>query len=143
MNVSDYINLYPSYVHTMDRFIAISSVVLAQVEDLSNVVDQFLSAFSVENAVGDQLDAIGESFGLERGTEWSDETYRLYMKIKLALWSWNGINETVNDILGIAIPGATQEDNCDLTVTGSSPVTLPDSGSELFPVPPGVQFIDE
>ena len=73
------------------------------------------------------------------GTGIPDETFRRYLLAKLALWTWDGTNETVPDVLAAALPGCTQTDNGDGTVTVTGTGTLP-AGS-VFPVPAGIRII--
>ena len=91
-------------------------------------------------AEGIQLDQIAEAIGLNRtdiGTDVPDETFRQYLLAKLALWTWDGTNKTVPGVLGIALPGSTQTDNGDGTVTVPGAMMA----ERVFPVPAGVKII--
>ena len=68
----------------------------------------------------------------------SDENYRACLKAKLALWRWDGTNETVTEMLDEAFPGKgiTLQDNGDMTVT----VEHADYES-LLPIPAGAALV--
>ncbi len=95
----DYMSLFPSASRNMPRFSALAEAVLSQVNDLQAVIAAFPSAYSVQYAVGDQLDAIGKSFMLLRPEGLEDEPYRLYLLMKLALFTWDGSNEAAQRLV--------------------------------------------
>ena len=71
------------------------------------------------------------------GTDMPDETFRQYLLAKLALWTWDGTNKTVPEVLGIALPGSTQTDNGDGTVSISGAMMT----ERVYPVPAGIKII--
>ena len=95
---------------------------------------------SADAAEGVQLDLIGETMGVPRSAaaDPSDENYRACLKAKLALWRWDGTNETVTEMLDEAFPGKgiTLQDNGDMTVT----VENADYES-LLPIPAGTALV--
>jgi len=127
----------------MPRFAALATVVLQQATDLQALIPDLESGFSVGHAAGAQLDALGESVGVLRPSGLSDTDYRKLLSMKFDLWGWNGSNETVPALVSTMMPGASQIDHRDLSVTVSIPSgsTLPDSAEKLFPVPAGVRVI--
>ena len=144
MTLSDYLALFPGASRDKPRFAALAEAVLRQAADLIPLAAQLQSGFSFAWAEGVQLDCIAEAVGLRRsgpGTGVTDETFRQYLLAKLALWTWDGTNETVPAVLAIALPGSTQADNGDGTVTVTTGGTLPAEAGELFPVPAGVRII--
>ena len=135
----EWLSLFPGASRDRPRFIALAEAVLRQVSDLAALAAQLQAGFSFEEAEGVQLDQIAAAIGLNRtdiGTDVPDETFRQYLLAKLALWNWDGTNKTVPEVLGIALPGSTQTDNGDGTVsiTGSSPARV----SKVFPIPAGI-----
>ena len=142
MALSDYMALFPPSSLTMPRFSALAAAVLQQAADLQALIPFLESGFSIGAAVGVQLDALGASVGVPRPPGMTDEDYRQLLSMKFALWGWDGSNETVPELVGRMIPGASQIDNGDLSVTVTVPdsVTLPAEPEELFPVPAGVQI---
>ena len=121
---------------------ALAEEVLRQAADLITLTEQIQSGFSFAAAEGKQLDDIAEVIGLNRadlGTGVPDETFRQYLLAKLALWTWDGTNETVPAVLAAALPGGVQTDNGDGTVTVTAEGPIP-SGTAL-PVPAGIRAV--
>ena len=127
----------------MPRFSALAEAVLRQAADLQALIPYLESGFSIASAVGTQLDALGESMGIPRPSGMTDEAYRQLISVKCTLWGWNGCNDSVSSLLNGALPGTTQVDHCDLTVSVSVPsgTSLPAAPEELFPIPTGVRVI--
>ncbi|MBR0267941.1 MAG: hypothetical protein IJQ71_11000 [Clostridia bacterium] len=116
---------------------ALAAAVLRQATDLITLAKNIAPGFSVGSAVGIQLDAIGESFGIPRQAGWSDATYRTVLLRKLKRNTWDGTNATVSEYLET---GETLNDNCDGTVNVHAP-GLPMPAKELLPIPMGVKSI--
>ena len=138
----EWLSLFPGATRNRLRFMALAEAVLRQAEDLADLAAGLQPAFSFAEAEGIQLDQIAGAVGLNRtdiGTDVPDETFRKYVLAKLALWTWDGTNKTVPEVLGIALPGSTQTDNGDGTVsiTGQFPTELEKS----FPIPAGIGII--
>jgi hypothetical protein len=114
-----------------------------------------ISAFDIDEAIGVQLDALGEWIGRSRivsqpisgvyfsfdtaGLGWdqgvwqgpydpdagftslSDDTYRIVLKAKIAINSWDGQNDSLPAILEIALDGSGLRmqivDNQDMTIS--------------------------
>ena len=142
MQLLDYLALFPGASREKERFMALAELVLRQVMDLADAVSQIPAAQSIDGAVGVQLDDLAASFGLSRadaGNNVSDETFREYIRMKLQRWAWDGTNRGVKAALS-QIPGGSQTDNQNGTVTGSYTGTLPAAAKELFPVPAGIRI---
>ena len=138
----DWLSLFPGASRERPRFIALAEAVLRQVSDFLPLIAQWQSGFSFAEAEGIQLDQIAGIVGLSRadiGTDVSDETFREYLLTKLALWTWDGTNKTVPDVLTVALPGSSQTDNRDGTVTVYTGSNL--SPEKVFPVPAGVEIV--
>ena len=135
-----YEDLFSGAVRELPRFSALARVILGQAEELISLVPSLQAAFSADAAEGVQLDLIGETMGVPRSAaaDPSDENYRACLKAKLALWRWDGTNETVTEMLDEAFPGKgiTLQDNGDMTVT----VEHADYES-LLPIPAGVALV--
>ena len=135
----EWLSLFPGASRDRPRFMALAEAILRQAKDLAALIAQMQAGFSFARAEGIQLDQIAEAIGLNRrdiGADVPDETFRQYLLAKLALWTWDGTNKTVPEVLGIALPGSTQTDNGDGTVsiTGLFPTELEKS----FPIPAGI-----
>ncbi len=136
----DYMSLFSSASRKMPRFSALAQAVLSQVNDLIAVVAAFPAAFSVSGAVGEQLDDIGASFMLPRAEGLTDVEYREYLAARLAMFGWDGANDTAQELLTKLFPGSTIADNCNGTVNVHTVSSL-QSDQKLFPLPAGVQAI--
>ena len=136
----DYITLFPSASRNMPRFSALAQAILSQVNDLQAVIALLPAAFSVSEAVGSQLDAIGESFAFTRPDGMTDADYRSCLRAKLLLYTWDGTNGTAQALMTRLFPGSTVCDNCNGTVT-VHPVSALQSDNYLYPIPAGVRAI--
>ena len=136
----DYMTLFPSASRNMPRFSALAEAILSQVNDLQAVIAALPAAFSVSEAVGSQLDAIGESFAFPRTEGMADADYRACLAAKLLLYTWDGTNGTAQALMNRLFPGSTICDNCNGTVT-VYPASALQSGNRLYTVPAGVRTI--
>ena len=138
MTLQDYLALFPGNSREKSRFMALAEAVLRQVMDLQTVIADLLSGFSLEEAQGTALDAFGKALGIRRedvGQNVSDAAYRRYIQSKLALWRWDGTNGTVKETLDETLPGRTETDNQDGTVTVN-----PQGRKDLVPVSAGIRI---
>ena len=134
----DYLSLFPGSVQEKPKFMALAAAVLRQTEDLITLAQSIAPGFSVGTAAGVQLDAIGESFGMERQAGWTDATYRTVLLRKLKRNTWDGTNGTAPQYLET---GETLNDNSDGTVSVHAP-GLPLPAKDLLPIPIGIQAIN-
>ena len=146
MTVQNMLDLLAPFVRTLPRFMGLAEAVLRQAADLQAVIPEMVGAFSLESAVGCQLDQIGQMFGLRRemttaGSATTDEAFRSFLKAKLALWRWDGRNETVGAVIQEAFPGlgvkVKDNGNGSVTVTGAG--SLPAAAGTVLPVPVGIR----
>ncbi len=128
----EYMTLFPGYIRDKPRFAALASAVLQQVYELMALVPSLESGFSVGQAVGVQLDALGDSVSVRRGSGWDDETYRSILLRKLRRNQWNGLNESAFDYVE---EGESFCENGDGTITAVTMEAV-DAG-EVMPVPIG------
>ncbi|MFV9686564.1 DUF2612 domain-containing protein [Pantoea sp. KXB45] len=123
--------------------------------DTSTTLQNLLTAFDIDSAVGVQLDVLGEWIGRTRivsqpisgvyfsfdtdGVGWdqgvwqgpfdpdagytslSDDTYRIVLKAKIAINSWDGQNDSLPPIIETALDGSGLKmqivDNQDMTIS--------------------------
>ena len=137
----DYLSLFSSSLRGKPRFMALAAALLRQVSDLQALVPSLESGFSFAHASGLQLDALGDSCGIPRPEGMNDEDYRQVLRVKLALFRWNGINDTVPPLLAEVMPGASYSDNSDGSVTLTPAEALPLPAKEMFPVPAGMKVV--
>ena len=136
----NYMTLFPSASRNLPRFSALAETILSQVNDLQSVVAALPAAFSVSEAAGAQLDALGASCMFPRPDGMADSDYRSCLAAKLLLYTWDGTNGTAQALMTRLFPGSTICDNCDGTVT-VHPVSALQSDNRLYPVPAGVRII--
>ena len=134
MRLSDYLKLFPGSTREKQKFMALAEAVLRQAADLAVLTAELQAGFSLASAEGIQLDAFAEVLGLSREAGMADETFRQYLRAKLALWRWDGTNEGIPAALA-AQPGVTVTDN------GNGTVTVSPAGTEreMVPVSAGVR----
>lgn len=144
MALNGYLSLFPGASREKDRFMALAEAVLRQVTDLIPVTLGALSNYSFLFAEGNALDSLAAVFGLGRvdtdaGTACTDEDFRAYLLAKLALWSWDGSNQSVPGILARAGITKRQTDRMDGTVGISSAGEMPRAEArQVFPYPAGI-----
>ena len=131
MNLTDYLSLFPGASREKPRFTALAEAVLQQAADLMALTGTIPAGFSFGAAEGAQLDDLAAASGLTRETGMTDEAFRA-----LSLWTWNGTNAGVPAALS-ALPGVTEEDNMDGTVT----VRPEGTREDLLPVTAGVRIL--
>lgn len=134
----DYITLFPSASRSLPRFSAIAAAILSQAEDLIDVIQSLNAAFSVSEAVGVQLDALGNSLRVPRPDGMSDADYRKVLSVRLSIWNWDGANDTAQTLLTENFPGSTICDNLNGTVT-IHVVSALQRDQALYPLPAGVK----
>lgn len=134
----DYMTLFPAHTRERPRFSALARAILSQAEALETLIRNLPKAFSPEYAQGIQLDAVDEASGLPRPDNLQDEDYRTYLLAKLALFTWDGTNETAQPLLDRLFPGSTISDNGNGTVSVHAASPLQEQ-YQLFPIPAGVR----
>jgi len=92
MDLTSYLSLFPGATREHPRFMALAEALLRQVMDLQAAVDAIPAAFSLNGAVGAQLDAVAEAMCLSRadspaGAAATDEQFRAFLLQKM--WDWN------------------------------------------------------
>lgn len=136
MTLNDYLSLFSGNLRDKEKFMELAETVLAQVMDLSALVAELQSAYSVDEAQGVHLDRLAAVSGLSRndlGTNVSDEDFRDYLKAKFKLWTWDGTNAGATMVLP---EGTTETDNMNLTVTVDPAGSLPG----ILPIPAGISI---
>lgn len=120
-------------------------------------LEDFVNIFNIDEAVGDQLDKLGELVGISRTlplidpnipTVLDDDLYRLVIKARIIRNKWNGTIEQLNDLAKIVVPDAyftvvdNQDMTMDLVIFGYEPTdefqALFENGY-IFPKPAGVR----
>ena len=134
----NYQNLITPENRKKQRFMALLSAILEQVNDLFSLVQEKIpEAFSLETAAGKQLDTLGVLVNTPRPAGADDEDYRALLRARIAMNHWNGTNETLPEALAFAFPDTeAQINDCqDGSVTAAIDGYLPFSLKEMFPCP--------
>jgi len=77
-----YTNLLQQQFKDKEKFVAVINALADECEQIEQAIYEFLTEFSIDTAVGEQLDLLGRIVGLNRdGRE--DASYRTLLKIKI------------------------------------------------------------
>lgn len=152
--MSKYTDLITNYHRGKPLFVDHVDLSTRPLTDTSTAIYELISAFDIDEAIGVQLDALGEWIGRTRivsqpisgvyfsfdtdGLGWdqgvwqgpydpdagytslSDDTYRIVLKAKVAINSWDGTNDSLPEILDTALAGSGLKmqivDNQDMTI---------------------------
>ena len=142
----NYLDFISPHNRGKPHFSALAEAVLSQANDLFALLASLPSAWSLEVAVGPQLETLGAWVNIPRPPNASDDDYRLLLRARIAAQNWDGTNETLPGILAFAFPGRTatltdhQDGTVSATLSGEAP---PFSLEELFPIPAGVRLISD
>ena len=153
--MSKYTDLITNYHRGKPLFVDHVDLSTRPLTDTSIALQNLLTAFDIDSAVGVQLDVLGEWIGRTRivsqpisgvyfsfdtdGVGWdqgvwqgpydpdagftslSDDTYRIVLKAKIAINSWDGQNDSLPAILETALNGSGLRmqivDNQDMTIS--------------------------
>ena len=153
--MSKYTDLITNYHRGKLLFVDHVDLSTRPLTDTSTALQNLLTAFDIDSAVGVQLDVLGEWIGRTRivsqpisgvyfsfdtdGLGWdqgvwqgpydpdagftslSDDTYRIVLKAKIAINSWDGQNDSLPAILETALDGSGLRmqivDNQDMTIS--------------------------
>lgn len=107
MSLDQYLGLIPDPNSTQPKYMDWVGVNLQPFVDDQTVLDSFTDAFDLNQAVGVQLDKIGELLQLSRRLKFqpggglnanlSDDRYRLALKAKILLNIWKGTKQEIYD----------------------------------------------
>lgn len=123
-----YLKLVTSEHSTKPKYMAYVEAFLKLVSPTVDNYDEFDLLFNLENAVGDQLDKLGELVGIGRQLPTddprippllSDNSYRLVIKAKIYKNHWDGTREGLETIFNAFFPNLPYEivDNQDMSYT--------------------------
>lgn len=111
----------PNYYNYVKSFLDLCS-------PIGNVLRQFDEIFNLENAVGDQLDKLGELVGVSRKlpivdedipSVLGDDSFRLVIKAKILKDHWDGTRQGMEEIMDAIFPDLSYDivDNYNMTLT--------------------------
>jgi hypothetical protein len=129
MMLDDYLNLIPSEYRDKPKFVEMVRAFLKPLFLPGLVLDNMDNHFNVSDALGLQLDMVGELIGLKRTLNFqpsggysavmSDEDYRFALKAKIAKNQWDGTTESILSILAEFLIGYEFiiQDNQDMSMS--------------------------
>jgi hypothetical protein len=156
MQAEKYLSMVTSAHVTKARYMAWLKVLFDTIAAYGSLAAGFPGSFSVDSAVGEELDWVGSMVGVSRVLEYSselvptgrlsDEEFRGFIKAKVLMNSWDGRNESLPILWQIAYPNINLKyiDNQDMTMTVYLDGNISDIMSEmiqmgmLVPIPTGV-----
>ena len=159
MIIQKYLDQLGSGFKLLPRYMAHVRALLEKVEGAYDVVLSVPGAYDINNAVGVQLDAIGQMIGVSRDMPYissglspvlymDDDLYRKILQSKILQNTWDGTLASYKSMWASIFDGstiiATYTDNFDMTATvnvsGEISSTLQDliQAGYVFPSPTGV-----
>ncbi len=129
MAIDAYLNHITSQHRDKPKFIAWLSAFLNVIDDTYNCIKGFDKNFDLDNAIGNQLDILGQIIGVNRVLNFQptddfdpkldDETYRLVLKAKIGKNMWQGTLPEIYTIWNNMFPDLKLNiiDNQDMSMT--------------------------
>lgn len=127
--ITDYLDNIESQHRTKTRFIETLRTILAMIDHGTEVAEEMPLDFYVQNAVGTQLDILGEIIGADRRfppvsvpgypETLNDDLFRYVLLAKIVQNSWDGTNENFKEIWDATMSGkmeASYYDNQDMSM---------------------------
>lgn len=112
-----YLNLITSEYRLKPNFISWLSSSLQLLDDATSTIEEIFNAFNIDNAIGNQLDLIGQIIGQERKVGFQptdgsspvldDTNYRTLLKAKIVQNHWRGQIKELVDMWSILFPEGT------------------------------------
>jgi hypothetical protein len=147
-----YLSLITSeYQTNSPKMLAFLRVLLQYVDDVSQCIATFNKAFDVDFAVGVQLDVVGSIVGAARRVGFQpsggvspvldDDTYRIFIKARIALNQWDGNIDSLQPIWQTLFQGGTiiivdgQDMTAEIILTGAFSSILQDLIENGYIVP--------
>lgn len=129
MAIDKYLNNVTSQHRDKPKYIAWLSSGLTVIDHLYLMTKNMDNDFDIDNAIGTQLDMLGQTIGRKRALTFQplngnnpildDETYRLVLKAKVAMNMWDGKVESIYKIWDNTFKdiGLEIQDNQDMSFT--------------------------
>lgn len=155
--IEDYLNMITSEHRQQPKYIAMLTAYFGKIQHMINVLNAWDEHFHIEDAIGVQLDQLGEIVGRKRvlnfqpvgySAKLDDEYYRLVLKAKILQNQWDGTIAGMQQLFSSIFPDQTlilidrQDMTMQATVVGLSDslqVQLLNHGY-ILPKPEGVRL---
>ena len=95
MNSDEYLRKITSAHITRPKYMAWLKELLDLLCEIGTVFEDMNAAYSVETAIGRQLDVVGTTVGVDRPLSADDEDYRKLIYAKIMRNMWDGTNENL------------------------------------------------
>lgn len=105
MSIDDYLKQVTSQYQSSPKFMAWMKHHIDTLDGAKEILKNFNFYYDIDEAVGTQLDTLGETVGRKRQLDFQplndsspimdDETYRLVIKTKIAMNMWDGLLESM------------------------------------------------
>lgn len=111
--IEDYLNIITSEHRQQPKYIAMLTAYLRKLQDAQLVIEAFDLHFALDEAIGAQLDRLGEVVGRSRILQFQpesrsalldDDNYRLIIKTKILQNQWNGTIEDMANLFKQVFP---------------------------------------
>lgn len=111
--IDDYLNIITSEHRQQPKYIAMLTAYLRKLQDAQMVIEAFDLHFNLNEAIGAQLDKLGEIVGRSRILAFQpesrsalldDDSYRLIVKAKILQNQWNGTIEDMANLFRQVFP---------------------------------------
>ncbi|APF21690.1 DUF2612 domain-containing protein [Clostridium butyricum] len=128
MSIDDYLRQVTSQYQSSPKFMAWMKHHIDTLDGTKEILKNFNFYYDIDEAIGTQLDALGETVGRNRQLDFqplngynpimTDEVYRLVIKAKIAMNMWDGLLDGIYDIWDNIFEDISLEikDNQDMTI---------------------------
>lgn len=156
--LSYYLELLTSQYWKSEKLIAFLTAMLQKFDDISQCLITMDMIWDIDNAVGPQLDQVGAIVGANRTVGFQpsngvspildDNTYRIYIKAKIAQNQWSGTIDGLYSVWKVLFPGGNiviadnQNMTANIILTGSFTSITKDliENGYIVPRPQGVLY---
>jgi len=153
-----YLNLFTSQYRMSPKLNAWQAALLQPLDDLSNCLQTFNISYDIDNAIGSQLDVLGQIIGVSRTLPFQpsngvspildDDTYRLLLYATQIKNTWDGTIESLYKAWQFLFPNGVMAilDNQNMTATITTSGNFTSIEQDLItkgyiiPRPEGVQY---
>lgn len=120
-DISKYTNLVPAANSSQPDFMAMLGVSVQPFADIAQVLGLYITYYDIDVAVGVQLDTLGRLIGIARPGGFSDDYYRVILKVKILNNHWQCNKPSAYELANLLFNGLGFsffiEDHADLTIT--------------------------
>jgi len=120
-DISKYTELVPVANSSQPNFMAMIAVSVQPFADIAQVIGLFPSYYDLDNAIGTQLDTLGLLIGVSRPGGFSDDYYRIVLKVRILNNHWQcnkpSAYQLANELFSSLGFSFFIEDHADLTIT--------------------------